>query len=118
MQYEREKSKISKNQYTSAEAQNELQQTTAEKLAKQHKVEKSTIKRDAQFSRAVDNVAKAAGNGAKTALLSRDTKVTKQDAVKLGAIAQSNPQTVKNVLELVLDASPKVTSQIIREVLS
>lgn len=35
-------------------------------------------------------VTKAVENGAKTALLSRDTKVTKGDAVELGVLAESN----------------------------
>ena len=35
------------------------------------------------FVCAVDTVAKATGNGAKTALLACDTKVTKEDAMKL-----------------------------------
>lgn len=47
------------------------------------------IKRDAQYARAVNAVDKAAGNGALSALLSRETKVSKQDAVKLGAIANN-----------------------------
>ena len=42
---------------------------SAKQLAEQHKVGEKTIRRDAQFSRAVDAVAKAGGNGAKTALL-------------------------------------------------
>ena len=89
LHYEREKVKVKfKGNQHSAKPQNEVHQVTAEKLAQQHKVSKPTIERDAQFARAVDKVAKAAGSGAKTTLLSRDTKVTKQDAVKLGAIAQ------------------------------
>lgn len=104
LQYEREKKKVTnsggKNQHTELSVQNDHQAKTAEKLARQHKVAAPTIRRDAQFARAVDTVAKAAGNGAKAAMLSRDTKVTKQDAVKLGEIAESNPQTVRNASKL------------------
>lgn len=98
VQYEREKGKqggTGSNQHKQ-KYQNDTSADVSEKLAVQHKVAPLTIKRDAQYARAVNAVDKAAGNGAKTALLSRDTKVSKQDAVKLGAIAESNPQTVRN----------------------
>ena len=41
---------------------------TVDILAEQHKVSDRTIKNDAQFARAVDTVAEAAGNDARTAL--------------------------------------------------
>ena len=97
MQYEREKAKVTnssgRNQHSEVEGKSYPQPQTAEKLALQHKVAAKTIKNDAQYARAVNAVDKAAGNGAKTALLSRDTKVSKQDAVKLGAIATQRKPT-------------------------
>jgi hypothetical protein len=66
LQYEREKAKekFKSNQHSGSD-QNDHHQKTAQKLAKQHKVAQPTIRRDAQFARAVDNVAKAAANSAK-----------------------------------------------------
>ena len=92
VQYEREKKKErGGGERRSDTTKNQLHQSdgneTAERLATQHKVSKPTIERDARYARAVNAVDKAVGNGAKTALLSRDTKVSKQDAVRLGAIA-------------------------------
>ncbi len=93
MQYEREKHKErGGGDRRSIQAENQKGQNVpndppAQKLATQYKVAERTIKRDAKYARAVNAVDKAAGNGAKTTLLSRDTKVSKQDAVKLGAIA-------------------------------
>jgi hypothetical protein len=48
------------NQYTekSGEAQNEPHQNAAEKIAEQTGVSKATIKRDAQFSKAIDLIKK------------------------------------------------------------
>lgn len=109
LQYEREKGKVGgtgSNQHK----QKDQNDPTAKQLAEQHKVAAPTIKRDAQFARAVDTVAKVVGNGAKTALLSRDTKVTKEDTVKLGAITVSNPQTTRNVLEQVKNMSERSLS--------
>ncbi len=85
VQYEREKGKqggTGANQYLQ-KAQNDLSAKTAERLARQYKVTAPTIKRDAQYARAVNAIEKAAGGNAKSSLLSRGTKVTKQDAVKL-----------------------------------
>lgn len=50
----------------------------SKKLARQHKVTGRTIKNDAQYANAIDVIVKAAGNGAKTALFSRDTKVSNE----------------------------------------
>lgn len=113
VQYEREKGKHGGDR-KSKHQNDDLK--TAEKLATQHKVSKPTIERDAQYARAVNAVDKAAGNGAKTTLLSRDTKVSKQDAVRLGAIAESSPQAVKNVLEQIEETkNPKAVSGIIKD---
>lgn len=95
---------------------NEEDKKTCEKLAEQHKVGQATVRRDAEYAKAVDKVAEVAGNEARVEILSRDTKVTKQDAVKLGAIAEDSPQAAKNVLEQVKQApSPKAAKKVINE---
>ena len=49
-------------------AQNGLKLNTAEELGKQYGVSKNTIKRDEQFSKAVDKVANEIGEEAKQAI--------------------------------------------------
>ncbi len=94
VQYEREKAKHGGDRKSKAHPEPLIRPMeipdTAEKLASQHKVGRETLKRDAQYARAVDAIAEAAGDSVRTELLSSDTKVSRQDAVKLGAIAESN----------------------------
>ena len=118
VQYEREKGKQGGDRKSDVAKESKGKNypliDVSEKLATQHKVAAKTIKNDAQYARAVNAVDKAAGNGAKTALLSRDTKVSKQDAVKLGAIAESNPQTVRNVLQQVEESESQKVASIVQ----
>jgi len=63
LQYEREKKKVPNekgtNQFSGVKAQNEQQPiSTADKLAQQHGVSRETIKRDAEFTRGLDKLAK------------------------------------------------------------
>jgi hypothetical protein len=86
VQYEREKGKHGggRNSSTQSLDLNKSSEKTVKKLATQHKVSHETIRRDAKYARAVNTIDKAVGGNAKSSLLSRGTKVTKQDAVKLG----------------------------------
>ena len=52
-----------------SKGQNVLLKTTAEKIAEEYGVTDKTIKRDAQFSQAVDKVAAEVGEEAKNAIL-------------------------------------------------
>ncbi len=65
---------------------------TRETIAKQHHVSQQTVANAAKFTRAIDAIADAAGNGARKAILSRDVKMTRQDVQKLGEIAKAQPQ--------------------------
>ena len=58
-----------------AKSQKATLKKTASSLAGSHKVDRATIFRDAQFTRAVDTVAQAAGDDARQAILARDTKL-------------------------------------------
>jgi len=72
---------------------------TDERLAEEYKVTRQTICNDTTFATAVDTVT-AAVPEAKQALLSRDTKVGKQEVRKLADIATANPQTATHVVEI------------------
>lgn len=88
---------------------------TREKLAEQHHVSRQTVERDGQFAKAVDAIAKAAGNGAKDAILSGDMKITRQEVQKLSEVAQAQPQTAKNVLAQIAAEKPKEAKRIVQE---
>lgn len=73
--------------------------TTAERLADEFKVSAPTIKRDGKFAEAVDKLADTIGDQARTAVLSGNSKVAKQDVVDAAAWYKSNPTTVEQVAE-------------------
>jgi protein gp37 len=107
-------------QYEGGSPKKKLDQTdpvsTSQRIAKQHSVGEATVRRDAQFTRAVDAIAGAAGNGARKAILSRDVKMTRQDVQKLGEIAKAQPQAAKNVLVQIKSAAkPEQVKRIVQE---
>jgi hypothetical protein len=51
---------------------------------KPHHVSERTVERAAKFTRAVDAIADAAGNGARKAILKRDVKITRQQVQQSG----------------------------------
>jgi len=61
------------------------EETTAERLAKEHKVSESTIKRDGKFAAAVDAIAEDNPDLRKQ-ILSRQTRVTKADVQAVAAL--------------------------------
>lgn len=66
-------------------------ETTAARLADEFKVSAPTIKRDGKFAEAVDKLADTIGDQARTAVLSGNSKVTKQDVVDAAKWYESNP---------------------------
>lgn len=66
-----------------SKGQNVLLKTTAEKIAEEYGVTDKTIKRDAQFSQAVDKIAAEIGEEAKHAILTGRANVPKKDVEKL-----------------------------------
>jgi hypothetical protein len=60
---------------------------TAQKVAKQHKVDESTVRRDAKYARAVNVIASAVGDDAKDALLRGEVKIGRREVGKLAEIA-------------------------------
>jgi hypothetical protein len=66
---------------------------TRKKVAKQHHVDESTIRRDAKFARAVDIIACAVGDAAKDAILRGEVKIGRQEVQKLAEIATAGLQS-------------------------
>ena len=80
-------------------AQNEQKFTTAEVIAKEYGVGQATIRRDAEFSAAVDKVAQAIGEEAKRAILSGQANIPKKDVEKLIEIKQKAPDYIEPLLK-------------------
>ena len=68
--------------------QNVPRSDTAEELGKEYGVNGRTIKRDEQFSKAVDKVADEIGEEARNAILSGQAKVPKESVEQLIEIKQ------------------------------
>lgn len=64
--------------------------TTAERLAEEFKVSHMTVKRAGKFAEAVDSLSETLGDEARIAILSGDSKITKQDVVDAAAWYQEN----------------------------
>jgi hypothetical protein len=79
--------------------QNGTKLETAERLANKYKVGTRTIKRDAKFALAVDNLANTVGEDVRQSILSRDANLTKKKTLELAAIASSEPERVKEKFE-------------------
>ena len=78
--------------------QNVLRLDTAEELGKQYGVSHMTIKRDEQFSQAVDKVANEVGTEARNAILSGQAKVPKERVEQLIEIKQVAPEFIEPIL--------------------
>ena len=71
------------NESVLPKGQNVPSGNTAESLAHQHKVSSKTIKRDAQYAKAVDAIAENCGADARDLILSHNTRITKKDTIGL-----------------------------------
>ena len=91
-------------------AQNEQKFTTAEVIAKEYGVGQATIRRDAEFSAAVDKVAQAIGEEAKRAILSGQANIPKKDVEKLIEVKQEVP----DLIEPILDGSISIDDALIK----
>ncbi len=79
--------------------QNDHKLTSADCLAQEYKVGSGTIRRDAQYSKAVDTRADVVGEEVRTDLLSRGVKLTKRETLKLAKEASVNPEAVRQKLK-------------------
>jgi hypothetical protein len=69
--------------------QNEGVGETAERLAAEYKVARSTIERSGQFAKAVDTIASNVGPQARTAILQRDSGMTAKKGQKAQACGKA-----------------------------
>lgn len=79
-------------------AQNEHKFTTAEVIAKEYGIGQATIRRDAEFSAAVDKVAQEIGEEAKHAILTGRANIPKKDVEKLIEVKQKAPELIKPII--------------------
>ena len=80
-------------------AQNGTKLSTADIIGMDYGVSKNTVKRDAEFSAAVDKVATEVGEEAKRAILSGKANVPKKDVEKLIEIKQEAPEYIEPILK-------------------
>lgn len=83
---------------------------TADRLADELKVTGRTIHRDAQFTRAVDALADAAGDDVRTSILEHDAPVTRQDVKQIAKEikGKSKEEAARHVMEVMgSSASPE-----------
>jgi len=71
--------------------------STASKIADEYGVSEPTVKRDAVFSKAIDNVTEFIGEGMRDSILSGKAKVSKVDVEKLIDIQQKAPEMIERI---------------------
>jgi hypothetical protein len=100
------------NQYKEVEGQNDTQppESTAAKLAKEHGVSERTIKRDADYAKAVDAIVAATVPEVQQQLLGFGSKLTKSATLKLAELAQEEPGVLMEVLEEIQQAPNKTVA--------
>lgn len=87
--YEQEKKNSSENLKQggiSPIAHSELSGETAEKIAKQHKVSRETVKRAGKFASAVDAITENVDSGFRSKVLNREIKASQADVVNLAKL--------------------------------
>lgn len=95
LQYKRERKKLGSNlPQNSLKVQNELLKNetvnnTAERLADQHKVSASTIKRDGQFVDAIDTLADNLGEDIKDKILNKEINISK---AQIARVVEMSPE--------------------------
>jgi hypothetical protein len=81
--------------------------STAAKLAKEHGVSERTIKRDADYAKAVDTIVAATAPEIQQQLLGADSKFTKSAIVKLAKLAKEESGVLMEIREEVQQAPTK-----------
>lgn len=95
--YESKKRQGARTDLTSG--QNVQKLSTAEEIGKQYGVDEKTIRRDAEFSKAVDKVAEKVGKEAKNAILSGQINIPKKDVEKIIEIKEEAPEFIEPILK-------------------
>lgn len=92
LQYRREKGR--KGGDRKSKGQSDLLINTSEKLAEQHKVSEKTIKRDEQYSKAIDNIAQNLGNDIKHKILNKQISSTKKQIQNIAALSSEDQSKI------------------------
>lgn len=85
-------------------AQSEHFMKTAEMIAQEHKVGQATVRRAAEFARAVDTIAENVGEDVKHKILGREVNLTARDVKRVVSL---DPEEQKAVIEKVLVGEAK-----------
>jgi hypothetical protein len=124
-QYQQDKQEITNpdgsNQYKEVVGHFDPQpsKSTAAKLAKEHGVSERTIKRDADYAKAIDAIVAATAPEVQQQILGTDSKFTKSAILKLAKLAQQEPGAVMELIEEVRQAPSKTAaSAIVRKFIS
>lgn len=100
-QYEERKRSIGRPEKS---AQSEHLKKTAEVIAEENKVGQATVRRAADFARAVDTIAANVGEEVREKILSREVPLTAKDVQK---VARLEPEKQKAIIEKVLSGEAK-----------
>jgi ParB family chromosome partitioning protein len=92
-----EKKSLGDNQHTMRVGKNCPPLSTSKKLADEYNVGERTIKNDATFTNAVDEIENAVP-GTKSHILSKNLGLSKKDVVALARVAKENPEKAKEIL--------------------
>jgi hypothetical protein len=100
------------NQYNEVEGHFDPQphESTAAKLAKEHGVSERTIKRDADYAKAVDAIVAATAPEVQQQLLGIDSKLTKSATLKLAELVQEEPGVLMEIIEEIQQAPNKTAA--------
>lgn len=82
-----------------SEGQNVPRSRTSAKIAEEYGIDEKTVRRDADFSEAVDKVAAEVGEEAKNAILTGKVNIPKKDVEKLIEVKQKAPELVEPILQ-------------------
>jgi hypothetical protein len=93
-------------------SQNATQQflATADRLAKQHGVNRATIHRDSDYAEAVDAIVAATAPEVQQQLLGIDSKFTKSATLKLAELVQEEPGVLMEIIEEIRQAPNKTAA--------
>ncbi len=101
LQYEREKKRKEDNlKQNLPNRQNVASDNTAKTIGKQHNISDRTVERNALYTKAIDTIAQNTTPDIKDKILSGETKLTKQDTIKLANI---EPEKQKVIVNKVVD---------------
>lgn len=104
------------NQYTKmASVQSEHQPKTEKIIANEHKSSPATVRRSAQFSRAIDRIAQTCGEAVKQQILKEEIKITQGEVSKIASLPQEKQKVIFNKIETGEAQGRKSLTSLIKE---